>query len=250
MQYSIPIPPKGADDKPLDVAAVMSLGRLTFSDNVNSCNKTLFPLGIPLLQARGAFWHQSLESAMQRLLDEGHEFILTLDHDSWFMRGHLERMILEMLDNPQIDALVPWQMKRGPGHTPLFTMPPDASGPRTSALLSEFQMPLTRIGTGHFGLTLIRASALADLPHPWFCPTPDPRGRWETGHTDADISFWRKFAAFGHQAFLSNGTMIGQCELVVAFCGGPEYEYKKIWVSIEDAEAGKIPPCCIPKRKD
>jgi hypothetical protein len=52
-----------------------------------------------------------------------------------------------------------------------------------------FEGDLSKIATGHFGLTLFRASTLKKLPHPWFLPDPDKDGLWEKDRVDEDIYF-------------------------------------------------------------
>jgi hypothetical protein len=57
------------------------------------------------------------------------------------------------------------------------------------------------------------------MPHPWFCPVPNPDGRWAEGKLDDDIYFWRKLTEHGGKVFLAPRVVIGHCELDLRWPG-------------------------------
>lgn len=195
------------------VFAVMSVPRLGFQDNQFCAIEALLPLKIPLIKVQGAFWGQCLERGLQTQIDAGAEILLAIDYDTLFRRQDLEELIRLMEEHPEVDALVPVQVGRQ-GKQALCTMR-TRSGQWLDKIPREtFAGALAPIATGHFGLTLIRASALLKLPHPWFMPEPNRDGQWGEGRTDEDIYFWKHLKAHGGQAFLANRVVIGHLELM------------------------------------
>ncbi|KKK99594.1 hypothetical protein LCGC14_2631180, partial [marine sediment metagenome] len=98
--------------KPMKVAAVMSMPRLAFTDNMFSVVRALAPLGIQVEQGQGVFWSQVLTRAMEKRIDDGTEFILAIDYDTYFLQAHVLRLCELMLANPEVDAIVPMQVSR------------------------------------------------------------------------------------------------------------------------------------------
>ena len=66
-------------EKPLKIAAVMSMPRLAFTDNVFTGHKAFLPLGIEFEKGTGVFWGQILTKAMMKNLDK--DYIITCDYD-------------------------------------------------------------------------------------------------------------------------------------------------------------------------
>ncbi|MDH3636846.1 MAG: hypothetical protein OES09_00075 [Gammaproteobacteria bacterium] len=201
------------DVKALNVSCVMSVPRLGFMDNFFCMFRALAPMGIPFKKLTGAFWGQCLEHGMQTCLDEGREWILTADYDSVFTQDAL-RDLLELARDTDADALVPIQAHRTKA-TPLMTMCDEEGMPMRSAPIDAFHPEITKVTTAHFGLTLIRASALRDIPNPWFWSHPGDGGKWGDGRIDDDISFWRKWREYGKTLYLANHVTIGHAELMV-----------------------------------
>ena len=108
-----------------------------------------------------------------------------------------------MIDNPQVDIIVPMQQKREGGE--LLA---------TSNGAVTLTNPLVPITQGHFGLTLIRASVFTNLEKPWFWEKPSEAGDWGEGRIDADIGFWMNCSENGIKAYLSTDVVLGHLELV------------------------------------
>ena len=208
---------KNAGKRELKVAAVMSVPRLGFQDNSFCVFEGIAPLGIPLLKTQGAFWGQCLERGMQQQIDEHDcDAILTIDYDTIFNPDDVQKMVQLMIDNPQADAVVPFQCGRS-GMSTLATIKTKSGRVREVMQREEFAPELTKIATGHFGLTLIRTSSLLKIPHPWFKGEPAPEGQWGPGRIDDDIYFWKKMEKHGLSVYSANRVTLGHLELVVTW---------------------------------
>jgi hypothetical protein len=75
------------------------------------------------------------------------------------------------------------------------------------------------VATAHFGLTLLRAAAFEDLPHPWFHGQPASDGTWGEGRVDDDIAFWHHWRQHGNTLHLACHVPIGHLELCVMYPG-------------------------------
>jgi hypothetical protein len=78
---------------------------------------------------------------------------------------------------------------------------------------------LLKLKTGHFGLTLIRASSLKDVTKPWFLGVPAKDGSWGEGHVDEDIYFWRQWAASGKTLYAAPRVAVGHIEPMIKWPG-------------------------------
>jgi hypothetical protein len=198
---------------PLTVAAVMSVPRLAFQDNMFCVFEALLPLHIPMIKVQGAFWGQCLERGLQQQIDAGYEAILTIDYDTLFTMDDVKTLVRLMTDHPEADAIVPMQVGRG-GMPALLTMKTKSGILRQRVDANEFKPDLTRIVTGHYGLTLLRASSLLKLPHPWFHATPAADGQWGPGRVDDDIHLWKLMEQAGMGVYSANHIVLGHLQLV------------------------------------
>lgn len=207
-----PTPPVQAR-KAYRAAAVWTTPRLGFMAAFDSIYAALPPHGIPLVRAMGAFWGQGMETGVLRAIAEyAPEYILTMDYDSVFAPQDLAALLDLAAAHPEADAICPNQWHRI-AQRPLWTPIPNDDGSLRDVSGAELlAAPLFEVGTAHFGLTLLRTAALADLPHPWFLPTPAPDGTWGGGKTDDDIYFWRAFRAAGKRAFVAPAVTIGHIQ--------------------------------------
>ena len=203
-------------DKWPKVGAVMSVPRLGFMDNF-FCSYQLPKLGIELRKYSGAFWGQCLTRAIEESLEDGVEYILTVDYDTIFTRDDVQALMLIMMQHPGIDALAPLQASRTKA-TPLMTIKQDGKN-ISNVPYETFEPPTTPISTAHFGLTLIRAERLKRLPRPWFAGTPGKDGAWGDDRTDDDIHFWRQWDAAGFSLHLANRVAVGHAELMIRWPG-------------------------------
>lgn len=194
------------------LAAVMSTPRLGFLATMDCIYKGLMPLNVPLLRGEGAFWHQTLERAIEKAIAEGAEYILTFDYDVVFASEHgnndIAKLVCLMEDHPGVDIIISAQMKREKGALL-------ASSDKEVALLE----PLVPVTCGHFGLTIFRASAFARIPKPWLRDWPNEENNWNENRTDADIFFWQQAVAAGLDIRLSLDVLVGHLEQVVTWPG-------------------------------
>lgn len=197
------------------VAAVMSTPRLGFMDNFFCSYQALQPLRIPFRKVTGAFWGPCLTRAIEEAIaEDAPEFVLTMDYDSVFTRNDVESLLFAAMRNPDADAIAPVQVGRSVS-TPLFTLIDEDGNARRQVARDELQAELAPARTAHFGLTLLRVSALQALPRPWFYGKPDDEGRWGEGRTDDDIAFWHAWRAAGRTLYICPRVAIGHAELMI-----------------------------------
>jgi len=231
------------------LAAVMSMSRLCFTANMFSAMRAFLPFGVDLHRFEGVFWGQGLTRLIENHLNDGTDFVFTVDYDTWFTREHVKKLGQLMADNPNVDAMFPVQTGRN-NDLPLAGMRDENGNPRTKVNVSEFQKPLTPMDTGHFGLTIFRVSAFKRLKKPWFLPIPDPTGGWGKGRKDEDIYFWNNFNASGCKVCMANEVSVGHLQQLCTFPGLPEDNWKPTHMYLDKLEGeGSIgPPIhCIPK---
>ncbi|HEX6828796.1 MAG TPA: hypothetical protein VF104_07440 [Burkholderiales bacterium] len=220
-------------------AAVMSVPRLGFMDNFFSAVDMIARLRIPLRKTTGAFWGQCLTRSIEEALEGGAEWILALDYDSVFSSDTVEALLATAIAHPEADALVPVQMGRRSKH-PLLTIQGAEGRNQVEVDRTLFDRTLVPITTGHFGLTLLRASRLAALPRPWFVGTPDAEGRWSEGRVDDDIHFWKQWRAAGFNIHCAPRCVVGHAELQVIWPSrelSPLYQYASdFWTDGEPRE--------------
>lgn len=236
-------PETAKDDERLKIAAVMSMPRLCFSENMFSCLQALTPMGIPLTKVTGAFWGQCIERGMQMHMEDGTEWILTIDYDTVFSLDTVISLCRLMGEHPEADAIAPVQIKREENF-PLVTME-DASGNRITSVKSDvFEKPLTRIASSHFGLTLFRVEALKRMKHPWFWGQPNAQGEWGEHRVDDDIYFWKKWKESGNSLYLANHVHIGHLQLMVTWPGEgfrPVHQYSTDYAKNGPPKIGSSP---------
>lgn len=224
--------------KQLNVAAVMSVPRLGFMDNYFCIFEGVVPHKIPIIKMQGAFWGQCLERGIQTQIDTGADAILTIDYDTIFSKEDVGNLLRLMVEHPEADAIVPLQIGRG-SKKGLLSLKSKSGLLREWIPDTELQPELTKIYSGHFGLTLIRTSSLLKLPHPWFIDIPAHDGQWGSGRIDADINFWRKMEMEGMTVYSANHIVVGHLELVVTW---PSKELNPVYQSVFDYQKLFLPP--------
>lgn len=226
-----------ADDEKVKVAAAMSLPRLGFNDSWGSIADAFRPFGIPVHRYTGAFWSQCLERVLDKFVEDEVDWAITLDYDSVFTPNQLSVLLRTFAAHPEIDAMCALQRKRA-AETALLGV----DGLTTDdEVVVETNNPV-QVSTAHFGLTLIRMSALKRTPKPWFWGLPAPSGRWkgddmdfpvderwenvsqaiyenygikpeQQQKTDPDIWFWRQWERAGNTVAFMPGVSIGHLEI-------------------------------------
>lgn len=219
--------------KELSIAAVMSVPRLGFMDNLFCVFQGLIPNKIPLIKVSGAFWGACLERGIQSQIDETDaDAILTIDYDTIFTPDDVNKLVRLMIEHPEADAIVPMQVGRS-GMNALLSMKSKSGEYKQIVPITEFSEDLTKISTGHFGLTLLRTSSLLKLPHPWFLGEPNSEGRWGEGRIDDDIHFWRQMEKAGMNVYSANRIVLGHLQVMATW---PNEELKVIYQIINDYE--------------
>jgi hypothetical protein len=189
------------------VVAAMSRPRLGFMDQFGCAMEALLPLGISVLSRQGAYWGKCMAIAIEAAIEQGAEWVLTLDYDTMFDRDTVEDLLAFAAANPEADALVPMQMNRIDDK---ILMHP--KGKPEGVTSEDLDQTYYEILTGHFGCTLLRVSALAKLQRPWFYQSFKDDGK--PGYDD-DINFWLGWEKAGLKAFLVPRVVVGHLECVV-----------------------------------
>lgn len=204
----------GNTEAEIKVAAVMSMPRLGFTDNFFCVASALAPHGISPVKVTGAYWGQSLQMAIESVVDDA-DWILTIDYDTIFSSKTVEALLtLAMYSGA--DAIAPLQVKRE-SNAVMFAPHGVGSDVKLEVEDDWFKKPVQWVETAHFGLTFIRASALKAVPKPWFKETANEAGTFTGGHEDADIHFWRAFKRAGFKLGLSTHVSVGHAELMITW---------------------------------
>lgn len=202
------------------VSAVMSVPRLGFMDNFFCAFEALAPMGIVLRRHMGAYWEACLERTLTATINEdAPDAILTIDYDTVFTRGHVEKLIQTLRERPEADALAPVQSARH-SDQPLMNLdlPLGVKAPDRIPH-GVFADDITQLRTAHFGLTLLRTSSLLKMPKPWLHSQPAPDGTWGEGRIDADIFFWKQWAEAGLKLYCANRVSVGHLEMMIRWPG-------------------------------
>jgi hypothetical protein len=198
----------------LRVGAVTSTPRQGFTAHTRLLYSSLAPFQIPLKIGGGMWWEQSIQNCLEDMVPDN-DIIITIDYDTLFFPEDLKNLLLLAVKYPDVDVIVPWQLKRGNHNASLFGMRND-NGEAVSVLHpSLFHTDLNRIDVGHFGLTLFRTRVFENLPMPWFLSIPNPQGQWREGKTNADIYFWKLLKDHGKKVYVANSVSLGHLDEMV-----------------------------------
>lgn len=236
LQAFKPLP--GAADKLPNVRACISVPRFGPLLHPKCAERAFLQLGIAGTSGQSCFWNQKICELMEEAIeDPACEFVLTMDFDTIFCADDVKELYRLMRARPDVDAVVPLQSKRGCQDVLFSLSNPDGTfrGTVTTGDLSRHLLPAN---TGHFGLTLFRADALRKFPRPWMLPVPNAAGRYNGGHTDPDIDFWRRFKAAGFSVCLAPRVVVGHLEEVISW---PGKELQKVYQTPTDYDEVGIP---------
>jgi hypothetical protein len=204
----------GSVEADIRVAAVMSTPRLGFTDNYFCVMSALAPHGISPTKVTGAFWGQCLQRAMETVVDD-HDVILTIDYDTVFNSKTVEALVT-LLMHSGYDAIAPLQTKRE-ANAVMFALKGESVEERTTVDGSFFDRVVQPVATAHFGLTLLRTSALKRMAKPWFVSQPNEKGMFDGGHVDEDIYFWKQWEKAGNSLGIATNVSVGHAELMITW---------------------------------
>lgn len=210
------------------VSAIISLPRLCFTDNIFCATSVFGQLGIRLSRYTGAFWEQGLSHLLLSAQDKD-DFVITLDYDTVFTMEHV-LSLLRLIYDHEADAVFGMAIGRE-GRKLLFEPHPEAFNPDGSIDLNP---EVIRAKSGHFGLTVLRCSALKKIPHPWLMSFPNEDGLWKDGpqRADADIGFWIAANHYGWKVLQANHVRIGHLQRMVTWPtrdGGLTHQFVEDW---------------------
>jgi len=228
-----------------EVFYLESLPRLAFTDNMYSIMNTVFHLGMEGRYSTSAFWYQGLERLMDKAVEKGVKYALTIDYDTWFTEYHVIDLYEIMERHPELFALFPLQPRRGHPY-PMAGTFVDPSGDKIRVLSGKFEDGVCAVDTGHFGLTLFRVDQFKRLKKPWLNSLPDPNGSWGEGKKDADVAFWIKCKNEGLKVGCAE-IYIGHIQLLCSFVGTNEKGFKTQYVPMQNIFECKMPGWIEPK---
>ncbi len=207
------------DELPQGVFAVLATARYGPIAHHTCAHDAFGKLGIPYDTCSSCFWAQTLSNQIEkRLSNPGVRYILACDFDTIFSLQDVLELYRLMQTYPRFDAIAPRQVKRGGCGKSMFAVCDEGMGPK-NVYAAEFDRNVTQVTTAHFGLTLIKADALRNLPRPWMMPIPNADGKWDGNHIDPDIDFWRRWREAGFTLGLANRVTVGHMEDVVSWPG-------------------------------
>lgn len=225
----------GNVEQDVKVVGALSCPRLGFMDNYYCSIQAFSQFGIPITKGTGAFWDQ----VMSRILTEhsreesGNTFVVTMDYDSVFEPDCVSRLVSAAIISGY-DAVAPLQTKRD--DQKLMFTPKGMTGSDGDVVtlpLDWWEQPVQPVDSAHFGLTILRCSALRRMPKPWFLGVPNGDGDWgdvsrDSGvspRVDPDMYFWRKWRECGNTLAICPQVAIGHAELVITW---PDHRLKAI----------------------
>lgn len=196
------------------VIGAMSVPRLLFLDQVESSEKIVIPMGIPVSRHTGSNWGQCLERCFGQIVEQGYEWILAMDYDTVFTESQFIRLLtLFEAYGDEFDALAPLQIKREDNRALYWRNDKKPLGPE------QLSRPIFRADSAHFGCTLIKVDILKKMPHPWFQHVPAPDGSWGDGRIDDDIYFWQQFQKAGGRLGVTSRLCVGHLQMMVSWLG-------------------------------
>lgn len=194
----------------MNIAACLSVGRLTFTATTQIAKTVFAALDIPLEWVAGGCWEQGLATMWSNRIKDGYDWVFTMDQDTGFDKADVKELCRLVEEYPEVDALCGTQIRRG-SNDALMVPYRHRQGEERVKVPSD-PNALTRLRIAHFGLTLIRLAALQELPSPWFMSSTGPKGR-----VDPDIYFWKKWGRAGYTIYQANDVLLGHAQLVMTY---------------------------------
>lgn len=194
------------ESRDVKIAAVMTTPRSEPVFARNYIEMAVKQLGIPLIISQGVYYGQCMQIMLCDLVAKDVEFALTIDFDSMFTAGHVQRLVNVIAADEDIDAIAALQPKRGCG---------SVLGAMDVQTDVNWDGKPIRVQSAHFGLTVIRLAKLKATPKPWFVSKPNENGDWVGGKIDDDVWFWKQWREAGNSVYIDPGCRLGHLEEVV-----------------------------------
>jgi hypothetical protein len=191
--------------KSVKVSAVMTAPRYECVQARSRIERSLGKAGIPLTISGGVFYHQCMQTMCEDLVGKV-DYIVTVDFDSMFLPKHVVRLLSLAANIEEIDCVAALQPMRGKGRV---------LGSKRHENRIEWDGNPVKVDSAHFGLTVIDAKKLEQLPKPWFVCKPDPNGSWSDDRIDSDVWFWRQWEKAGFSCYMDPACRIGHLEELV-----------------------------------
>lgn len=222
------------------VSAVISMPRLGFNDFWACAYKELASIGIDLKKSTGAYWDRDLALGIEQTLkEENPEWILTCDYDTVFTRDQVQSLLDVALRYPHADAIAPLQTARH-HDAPMFTAR-QANGELASRVDHDVlaRHEVLRAETAHFGLTLLLAEKLRQMPKPWFERTYTDGGELQgEGARDPDVNFWHAWKAAGNSLYIALRVPVGHCVMNIKW---PDRNLEAVYQNPSEFWADGVP---------
>jgi len=228
-----------------EVTFIMSMPRLAFTDNMYCLINACAELHIRGKRHAGVYWEQGMENLLEGAIHDNYKYALAIDYDTYYSIYHIVDLYDIMQQNPEIDILLPLQVKRGHKY-PMAGMFQDEQGHLVKVFTGGFVDRIADCDTGHFGLTMIKLSALEKISKPWFISITNADNRWRREHKDADVNFWIKAKKSGLIVKLAE-VFIGHMELMCSWCGPLKAGYRTHYEGINEVLAGGWPDWTSPQ---
>ena len=230
------------------VCYVMSMPRLSFTDNMLSLLGAAANLRIEGVTYSGAFWEQGMERIIEGVAAKDVKYILCMDYDTYYTEYHIIDLFNLMETNPDIDILAPIQVRRGSDYIMAFNYQEgtDPYDEKVRVFDGPFINGLGKIDSAHFGLTLIRTSSLKKLTKPWFCSKVSKNNDWNKGKKDADVMFWINCKENNLKVRLAE-LWIGHIQLVCSFASDKKEGYRTVNLPINVIGKSFMPKWARPK---
>lgn len=216
-------------DEFVNIKAVMSIPRYGQLTARGIIDVALRKFNMPLYTFMGVFWGQCMQRAFEAAVEEGADWVLTMDYDSVFTWRDLQALFDTLGQRADIDCLASMQPRRG-GAWPLMTngKKHDLEVEFSENGKGKIYTPV-KVTTAHFGLTLLRVECIKKLKKPWFWSKPLEDGTWKEGRLDDDIYFWHIWRKAGFNIYVHPSIRIGHVEERVAYYDD-DLEYRHEYV--------------------
>lgn len=216
------------------VIAVMTAGRYENTWCRNQIELGLRALNIPMAVSGGVYYGQCMQNMLQKAIDQGLDYAITIDGDSVFTPNQLQRLVsIAEQEKHRIDAICGMQIRRG-YKTILGTF-----DGKTKADWDGYPV---KVRTAHFGLTVLNLSKLAVTPRPWFFCQPNAEGNWDGDKIDSDVWFWQQWHKAGNTIYMDPEVRLGHLEEMIAVQDAdlnPTHIYPADWADFCSGKAAK-----------